>query len=158
MLASIAILVSVLALPIASQVQAEVDRLAGHEVRVTDDGYEIVDVAGEGPPLVGCVVKSDQGLELENRGTRYLLHGPLAVPRIAGPGYKVWVVGKVTDGVMDVRRLGILAGIAKSGCAARIRPVSRDPRSGAKRTATEPRVLLSRGVRPVSGHLTASRT
>ncbi len=122
MLASIAILVSVLVSPIANQLQTEVDRLEGHEVRITDDAYEIVDVAGEGAPFVGCVVKSDRGLELESGGTRYLLRGPLAIPRIAGPDYKVWAVGNVTGDVLDLRRLGILAGVAKSGCTARIQP------------------------------------
>ena len=45
---------------------------------------------------------------------------PLAVPRIAGPGYKVWVLGRLERGALVVRRLGVLAPPAQNG--ARIPP------------------------------------
>ena len=42
-------------------------------------------------------------------GSAVELAGPLAVPRIAGPGYKVWVLGRLARGALVVRRLGVLA-------------------------------------------------
>ena len=92
-------------------VAAELERLEGHEVQIEDDGYTIVDVAGEGAPLVGCIEQSERGLELVSDGKRHLLSGPLAVPRIAGPNYKVWILGQLDGaGELQAKRLGILAG------------------------------------------------
>ncbi len=73
--------------------------------------YRIVDVAGEGAPLVGVVERRGAALWLRpTRGPARRLTGPLAVPRIAGPGYKVWVVGRAgADGSLVARRLGVLA-------------------------------------------------
>jgi hypothetical protein len=91
----------------------EVARLDGHAVQVAPGGgdYEIVDVAGEGAPLVGVVERRGGELWLRPpRGAAIRLVGPLAVPRIAGPGYKVWVVGRpAPDGSLVARRLGVLA-------------------------------------------------
>jgi hypothetical protein len=90
----------------------EIGRLAGHRVQVhAGGGYRIVDVAGEGAPVVGRVERRRDGLWLVPEGGGAVrLRGPLAVPRIAGPGYKVWVVGRRTgDGSLVARRLGILA-------------------------------------------------
>jgi hypothetical protein len=83
----------------------ELSRLEGHRVIETAGGYEIIDVAGEGAPIVGVVEKRDDGPWLAG----YRLIGPLARPRIAGPGYKVWALGDVAGDTLRVRRLGVLA-------------------------------------------------
>ncbi len=92
-------------------VAAEVARLVGQDVLVAPDGgaYQIRDVAGEGAPLVGVVER--RGPELWLAGdTTVRLSGPLAHPRIAGPGYKVWVLGDLApDGSLRASRLGVLA-------------------------------------------------
>jgi hypothetical protein len=90
----------------------ELARLDGHAVQAAPGGdYRIVDVAGEGAPLVGVVERRGGELWLRPaRGPALRLVGPLAVPRIAGPGYKVWVVGRpAADGSLVARRLGVLA-------------------------------------------------
>jgi len=102
----------VVSAPRRGEVAAELARLDGHRVSVLPGGdYRIVDVAGEGAPLVGVVER--RGAELWLRpalGPARRLAGPLAVPRIAGPGYKVWVVGRAgPDGSLRARRLGVLA-------------------------------------------------
>ena len=89
---------------------AEVARLVGQDVaEAPDGGYVIRDVAGEGPPRVGVIER--RGEELWLCGERLVrLSGPLAHPRIAGPGYKVWVLGDVlSDGSLRARRMGVLA-------------------------------------------------
>jgi len=93
------------------EIAAEVARLVGQDVAVAPDGesYAIRDVAGEGAPLVGVVERRGDALWLIGP-TRVRLTGPLAHPRIAGPGYKVWVLGVVeASGAYRVRRLGVLA-------------------------------------------------
>jgi len=94
-------------------VAAELARLEGHRVELSAGGapYRIVDVAGEGPPEVGIVERRGRDLWLRPfRGPARRLAGPLAVPRIAGPGYKVWVIGRPgPDGSLVARRLGVLA-------------------------------------------------
>lgn len=89
----------------------ELARLDGHRVELVEDGYRIVDVAGEGAPLVGVVERRGADLWLRlDRGAARRLEGPLAVPRIAGPGYKVWVIGSAgPDGSLIARRLGVLS-------------------------------------------------
>lgn len=93
--------------------QAEVARLEGHAIEVAPDGasYEIRDIAGEGPPRVGVIERRGRRLWLmEAGGEAVRLSGPLAVPRIAGPGYKVWVIGEVdARGDLRARRIGVLA-------------------------------------------------
>ena len=87
----------------------EVDRLVGQRVAVADDGsYAIEDVAGEGKPLVGQVVRAGDDLLLDTGAARYRLTGPLARPRMAGPGYKVWVLGADDGESVQARRLGVL--------------------------------------------------
>jgi len=92
---------------------AELARLDGQRVEVAPDraSYRILDIAGEGAPLVGVVERRGASLWLRAEvGPPRRLVGPLAVPRIAGPGYKVWVIGRVApDGELSARRLGILA-------------------------------------------------
>mgnify|MGYP003631225521 CR=1 FL=1 len=97
----------------APELAAEVNRLEGQKFQIENGRYEILDIAGEGPPKVGCVYKEDGELVLVSDGSRLPLRGPLAIPRIAGPRYKVWVIGTATnDGGLFARRLGILAGPA----------------------------------------------
>jgi hypothetical protein len=67
-----------------------------------------VSVAGEGEPLVGVVERDGDALVLVTEESRFRLTGPLARPRIAGPGYTIWVTGAVTAGAIRARRLGIL--------------------------------------------------
>lgn len=111
---------------------AEIGRLQGQRVRIADTstgtstgtsagpgpghgaGYVIEDVAGEGAPVVGVVEQRPGGLWLAGEdGVTYRLAGVLARPRIAGPGYKVWVLGAVIvqrgENVLRARRLGVLA-------------------------------------------------
>jgi hypothetical protein len=90
----------------------ELARLAGHRVLVAADGtsYRILDVAGEGAPEVGVVERRGRALFLRRAdGSAVPLAGPLAVPRIAGPGYKVWVLGRLERGALVARRIGVLA-------------------------------------------------
>ena len=93
-------------LALAPELAAEVDRLAGQKFTVAADGssYTIDDIAGDGAPIVGVVERRGDGLWVN--GLRLI--GPLAVPRIAGPGYKVWVIGEVDGQVIRVRRIGVL--------------------------------------------------
>ena len=117
---------------------AELGRLQGQRVRLVDvgpgsgpgcsidsspgsspgpgaaAGYVIEDVAGEGAPLVGVVEQRPGGPWLATcDGVAYRLTGVLARSRIAGPGYKVWVLGTVFvqrgENVLRARRLGVLA-------------------------------------------------
>ncbi len=100
-----------------SKWQEEIDRLIGHSVRVTDDGYEVADIAGEGSPYIGCVRRVGKALFLESGDNRWRLTGPLAIPRIAGPNYKVWVIGTATAAMtLPATRLGILATPNQSIC------------------------------------------
>lgn len=102
-----------LALALAGGVDDELSRLRGHRVEVAADrqSYRIADVASEGPPIIGVVRRDGGKLYLEREtGQRHRLTGPLARPRIAGPDYKVWVLGDLgADGTLEARRLGVLA-------------------------------------------------
>jgi len=92
----------------------EISRLAGHDVTIAANGtsYVIEDIAGEGKPMVGVVERRGRELWLvADDGDAVRLVGVLAKPRIAGPGYKVWVLGDVNRaGELRARRLGVLAG------------------------------------------------
>jgi len=95
-----------------ADVASELARLAGHRVEIAPDrqSYRILDVAGEGAPEVGIVERRGGALLLRRAdGTAVALAGPLAVPRIAGPGYKIWVLGRMERGALVARRLGVLA-------------------------------------------------
>jgi len=108
---------------VAPEIRAELARLEGQRVRIlhqdTNDAtlgrrYIIDDVAGEGAPVVGVVERRGQALWLvAEDGASYRLAGPLARPRIAGPGYKIWALGVVMarsgERVLVARRLGVLA-------------------------------------------------
>ena len=95
-----------------ADIARELARLAGHRVAVAPDGqsYRILDVAGEGAPEVGVIERRGRSLVLVRSDRSAVpLAGPLAVPRIAGPGYKVWVLGRIERGALHARRLGVLA-------------------------------------------------
>jgi hypothetical protein len=96
--------------PVLLVLAAEVARLIGQDVEVRSDGYTIRDIAGEGAPLVGVVERRGDSLWLIGPPAGALrLTGPLAHPRIAGPGYKVWVIGERDGDAVRARRIGILA-------------------------------------------------
>jgi hypothetical protein len=99
-------------LALAPGLADELARLDGQQVTVAADGasYTIDDIAGEGPPRVGRVDRRGDALWLvEPSGSAHRLTGPLAIPRIAGPGYKVWVIGDIAGDQLRARRLGVLA-------------------------------------------------
>lgn len=105
-----------------SFVQRELSRLVGHQVEIHSDGYRIMDIANEGAPKVGCVRRNGDQLYLETSEGRWRLTGPLAVPRIAGPNYKVWVIGNTTPAQsLLATRLGILAPPEQSTCGVALR-------------------------------------
>jgi len=88
-------------------------RLAGHrfELAVDRRSLRIRDVAGAGAPRVGVIERDGAELVLVTAEARWRLAGPLARPRIAGPGYTVWVIGIPSEGKvprLTVQRLGIL--------------------------------------------------
>jgi hypothetical protein len=98
---------------------AEIDRLHGHRVVMTAAGYAIEDIAGEGRPVVGVVERRGPHLVVVTAEREvYRLAGILARPRFAGPGYKIWALGQVSersDGerVLTPRRMGVLASPAR---------------------------------------------
>ncbi len=81
-------------------------RLEGQAAALGPDGLDIADVAGEGRPLVGVVERRGDELWLSPPGVR--LVGPLAHPRIAGPGYVIWALGPVAGEGLRPVRLGVL--------------------------------------------------
>ena len=89
--------------------RAMVGRLGGHRARLVDLRLHVDDVAGEGRPWLGTVERRGRDLWLVGDGFALALDGPLARPRIAGPGYTVWVTGRVTAGRLWARRVGVLA-------------------------------------------------
>lgn len=76
-----------------------------------DPDGAIADVAGEGRPRVGKIERrGDELWLLGDDGWTGPLAGALAHPRIAGPGYRVWVLGVIDpNGRLHARRIGVLA-------------------------------------------------
>ncbi len=99
--------------PLAPGIADQVSRLGGHHVTIAADqaSFTIEDVAGEGAPRVGVIERRGKQLWLKAEGGQALrLTGPLATARIAGPGYRVWVLGELeSDDALRARRLGVLA-------------------------------------------------
>ena len=89
--------------------EAVLSRLQGHTARVVGGEVVIDDVAGEGKPLVGVVERRGKALWVVGAEGAWELRGPLARPRIAGPGYRVWVLGERRGAVLVARRVGIMA-------------------------------------------------
>ena len=93
----------------------ELSRLVGHVTAPRPGGYTIVDVAGLGRPRVGVVAWKDGAPWLEpvdqDAGQPPLrLAGPLAVPRLLAPGYKVWVIAPPpAHTTLTPTRFGVLA-------------------------------------------------
>lgn len=82
-------------------------RLIGQRFTIAADraSVTIEDIAGDGPPTIGVVERRGDALWLGD----HELTGPLARPRLAGPGYTIWVIGAAgADGSIRVRRLGVL--------------------------------------------------
>ena len=90
-----------------SEADAIAARLVGQRFTVAADHRSITieDIAGLGPPEVGVVERRGDDLYLG----AHKLTGPLARPRLAGPGYTIWVIGApAADGSIRVDRLGVL--------------------------------------------------
>jgi hypothetical protein len=96
-------------------------RLDGISFHVSDDERSlwIDDVAGEGAPRIGVVARVGRDLVLVTDDGQWRLTGPLARPRIAGPGYTVWVIGDImppkgggpstsSGQALRIRRIGVL--------------------------------------------------
>jgi hypothetical protein len=83
-------------------------RLEGHRFTRGDGVIVVEDVAGEGHPWVGVVERRGDALVLVTALGAFELTGPLARPRIAGPGYTVWVTGARDGARLAARRLGVL--------------------------------------------------
>lgn len=84
-------------------------RLTGHRFHTGDHVLILEDFAGEGRPWLGLVAFRCDQLWLETSLGPLLLTGPLARPRIAGPGYLIWATGRRTANTLELSRLGILA-------------------------------------------------
>lgn len=100
---------------VATLLAAERARLVGQTVVDRAGGYTIVDVAGLGRPKVGVIeyrgdapwlIPTDQ----DAGQPPVRLAGPLAVPRLLAPGYKVWVLSPPpATGTLTPTRFGVLA-------------------------------------------------
>jgi hypothetical protein len=84
------------------------DRLRGQRFRVDGDRVVIDDIAGEGRPWVGVVERRGDELWLAAPSGALRLTGALARPRIAGPGYTVWALGRRDGDALVLRRVGVL--------------------------------------------------
>lgn len=85
------------------------ERLVGQRAHRSESVLLLEDIAGLGRPWVGVVqVRCDQ-LWLVTALDALRLTGPLARPRLAGPGYLLWVLGRRQGPELAVARLGVLA-------------------------------------------------
>jgi hypothetical protein len=89
---------------------ALMSRLRGHEVRMDPGRLWIVSIANEGSPWVGTVERRGRALWLVTEESVAIeLIGPLARPRLAGPGYTIWALGTFDGSTrLRVSRLGVL--------------------------------------------------
>lgn len=93
-----------------AQAAAALARLVGQCATWRDGALEIDDIAGAGRPWIGRVERRGAGLWLVGPDFAWRLTGALARPRLAGPGYVVWVIGpRRGDAALQVVRLGVLA-------------------------------------------------
>jgi hypothetical protein len=95
------VLVLAVFLGVTIEIHAAAQRLAGHRIAIAPDqrSLEILDIAGEGVPVVGVVERDGRDLVLVTSEARL---------RLAGPGYTIWVTGAIADGAITAHRLGIL--------------------------------------------------
>ena len=93
-----------------AEIDAIAARLVGQRFTIAADRRAITidDIAGEGRPWVGIVERRGDALLLVTAAGDLTLRGPLARPRIAGPGYAVWVIGERSEEGLTVRRIGVL--------------------------------------------------
>ncbi len=84
-------------------------RLRGHRFREGDHVLVLERVADRGRPWVGVVSARCDRLWLDTAMGSLVLTGPLARPRIAGPGYLVWALGRRRGNELMVWRAGVLA-------------------------------------------------
>lgn len=86
-------------------------RLTGHRFRLGDHVLLLEDIASLGRPWVGIVRSRCGALFLDTAVASFRLAGPLARPRLAGPGYLLWLVGTrdPLTSTLTIHRLGILA-------------------------------------------------
>ncbi|MEZ4358532.1 MAG: hypothetical protein R3B48_00010 [Kofleriaceae bacterium] len=98
-----------------SELSAMAERLTGHRVRLGDHVLLLQDIAGMGAPWVGRIALRCGQLWLHTAVRTFRLSGPLARPRLAGPGYLMWVVGhrrrdaRRAPEELEVLRLGVLS-------------------------------------------------
>jgi hypothetical protein len=108
--AALAVALNLLAIDPA-EADAIAARLAGQRFTIAADraSLAIDDVAGLGAPVIGVIERRGNALVLLAADGAHALTGPLARPRIAGPGYTVWVIGApAADGSIRAARLGVL--------------------------------------------------
>ena len=107
-------------LPLAAQAQSGMPR-----TELSAGMYRIeAEVAATGVDLISLGALSHALLSAKARLMRFAkatylwlvgadfawrLRGALARPRLAGPGYLVWAIGRLTGADLDVARLGVLA-------------------------------------------------
>lgn len=84
-------------------------RLAGQRAHLGDGVLLVDDIAGLGRPWVGVVQVRCEQLWLVTALGALRLSGPLGRPRLAGPGYLLWVLGQRRATELAVTRLGVLA-------------------------------------------------
>lgn len=96
-----------------SLIAAMAQRLEGQRFVQGDHALVIEDVAQSGRPWVGVVAARCGALWLDTAVRPIRLTGPLARPRLAGPGYLMWAIGDLSSGAsgqsLELRRLGVLA-------------------------------------------------
>jgi hypothetical protein len=92
-----------------ARIAACADRFPG-QARASTFVLELLDAGGDDRrPWLGVVERQGDGLWLRTPIGALRLRGTLARPRIAGPGYLVWVVGERRARDLHVARLGVLA-------------------------------------------------
>ena len=97
------------------EISAIAARLAGWQIRVGDGVLLVDDVDGDGRPFIGIVERRGKELWLVTAIGALRLDGPLARPRIAGPGYRVWVVGHREGTTLRAWRIGVIASATRWG-------------------------------------------
>ena len=83
-------------------------RLLGLRYQLDATRLTITDAGGDGAPWIGVVERRGPALWLIGDGFAWRLAGPLARPRLAGPGYTLWVTGRVDGDALTAGRLGVL--------------------------------------------------